>query len=110
MKLLSIDERLLLLIGLAMSGFAGFTAFRAVPAFSDVFKSFGANLPLPTELILRFYPALLALPVVVLLAWAFWPTRKQRGVAALATAAAVSIAVPLLLALVMYLPIIALGQ
>ena len=110
MKLSSIDERLLLLIGLCLSGLAGFTAFRAVPQFSAVFKSFGANLPLATDLTLRFYPALLALPVVVLLAWVFWPTREQRGVAALATAVAVSVATPLVLVLVMYLPIGTLGQ
>jgi len=102
------NDRLLLILGVVLTGITGISVFRAVPAFSEVFKSFGGILPLPTELALRFYPALLGLPSVVLLAWLVWPTRKNRGVAALLSAVALSIAAPLILAAVMYLPIVAL--
>ena len=110
MKTSPVNERILLLVGLVLSGLAGLAAFRAVPAFSEVFRSFGGNLPLPTELALKFYPTFLALPVVVLLAWFLWPARQQRGTAALATAVVVSVAAPLLLALIMYLPIVSLHR
>jgi hypothetical protein len=108
MRLTAIDQRLLLLVAIILSSLAGFTAFRAVPAFSEVFQSFSGGLPQSTELVLKFYPGLLALPAIVLLVWALWPRREQRGVAALSAAIALSVAIPLMLVLVMYLPIVAL--
>ncbi len=108
MRLSAIKPRLLLMVGLLLSSLASFGSYRAGPAFSEVFKSFGGTLPLASELVLKFYPGLLALPVLVLLAWGLWPRREQRGIAALATAIAVSFATPLLLVGVMYLPIVAL--
>jgi hypothetical protein len=108
MRLTAVDQRLLLMAGLSLSCLSSFAAFRAVPTFSDVFQSFTGGLPLVTELALRFYPSLLALPAIVLLVWVLWPKREHRGVAALAAAIVLSVALPLVLALVMYLPIAAL--
>ena len=104
------NQPLLLASGLILSVLASYSTFRAVPAFSGVFKSFGRDLPLVTELLLKFYPALLAVPATVLLAWHFWPRREQRGLAALLTAVAGAVAMPLVVVLSMYLPIVSLPR
>lgn len=63
--------------------------FKTVPGFRGIFQSFGADLPLMTLLSMQFYPALLALPLLVLVTWIAWPRREQRGLAALGTGAAI---------------------
>lgn len=105
-----IRERTLLGIGLGLAALTGFVTFGAVPRFKEVFQSFGADLPLLTSLSLKFYPALLALPLLVLVVWLAWPRKEQRGMVALATGVATVVVVPLLLAAVMYLPILRLGS
>jgi len=89
---------------------AGFVTFAAIPGFKDVFQSFGAGLPLLTSLSLKFYPALLALPLLVLAVWLAWPRKEQRGLVALVAGAAIFLVVPLLVAAVMYVPILRLGS
>jgi hypothetical protein len=103
-------ERTLLGIGLGLAALTALVTFAAVPGFEDVFQSFGADLPLLTSLSLKFYPALLALPLLVLAVWLAWPRKEQRGLVALVTGAASFVAVPLLVAAVMYLPILRLGS
>lgn len=103
-------ERALLLVGLILAAIAGFVTFKAVPGFKDVFQSFGADLPMVTSLALQFYPALLALPLLVLAVWFAWPQKEKRDRVAFVMGAASLVAVPLLLAAVMYLPIMQLGS
>ena len=110
MKRFLSDQRWLLLTGLVLTAMASYTTFLAVPSFSGVFESFADELPLLTRLLLRFYPALLAMPAAVLLAWHLWPRKQSRGLAALLTAVAVSVAMPLALTLIMYLPVVAARQ
>ncbi|HMC15328.1 MAG TPA: hypothetical protein VKI18_06850 [Albitalea sp.] len=83
--------------------------FKIVPAFQEVFQSFNADMPMVTVLVLRFYPALLALPVCVIASWLLWPRKERRGRAALLLGAASVVVVPLALVLVMYLPILRLA-
>jgi hypothetical protein len=105
-----IRERTLLGVGLGLAAMTGFVTSQAVPRFHDVFQSFGAELPWLTLLSLKFYPALLALPLLVLAVWLAWPRKEKRGQVALITGVAIFVVVPLLLAAVMYLPILRLGS
>lgn len=103
-------ERSLLSIGLLLAAIAGLVTFKAVPGFMDVFQSLGVDLPMLTLLALQFYPALLALPLLVLAVWFAWPQKEKRGRVAFVVGAASLLLVPLLLAAVMYLPIVRLGS
>ena len=51
MKQLLLNQRLMLVAGLVLSALASCTTFGAVTAFSEVFKSFGGDLPPVTRLI-----------------------------------------------------------
>lgn len=103
-------EHFLLLLGLTFAAIAGLVTFKTVPGFQDVFQSFGGDLPIVTSLALQFYPALLALPLLVLAVWFAWPQKEKRGRVAFVMGAAILVAVPLLLTAVMYLPIMQLGS
>ena len=104
MNRLQINDRVGLAGGIALSALTGISSFNAIPAFREVFLSFG-HLPLSTTLVLQFYPALLALPLLVVGTWLLWPRKEERGLAALATGALSVVLVPALLAWVMYLPV-----
>lgn len=101
------NEQTLLAVGMVLAAVPGFTMFNAVPAFVDVFRSLG-TLPLVTSLVVRFYPALLTLPLLVLVVGLTWPRKDKRGLAGFVTGAASLVLVPLLLAS-MVLPIMRLG-
>lgn len=103
-------ERAQLAFGLLLAVVPVIATFEAVPRFNDVFQSLGGQLPLVTSLALRFYPALLALPLFVIAAWLVWPQRERRGLAALIMGAGGFVLVPLLLAAAMYLPVMRLGS
>lgn len=105
-----VRERTMLGIGLALATITGFVTSEAVPRFNDVFQSIGADLPWLTSLLLKFHPALLALPLLVLAVWLAWPRKEQRGLVALVTGAAIVVVMPLVLVAVMYLPILRPGS
>ncbi len=94
-----------LAVGVLLSATAGAASFKLVPGFQEVFQSFG-DPPLLTSLVLRFYPALLALPLIVVAIWLLWPDKNRRGLAAMFAGAASIVLVPLAIALAMYLPIL----
>jgi type II secretory pathway component PulF len=103
-------EKSLFIVGVFLATFAGFVTFNAIPKFKDVFQSFGGDLPLVTSLALQFYPALLALPLLVLAVWFAWPRKEKRGLVAFVVGTASLVVVPLLVAAAMYLPIMQLGS
>jgi hypothetical protein len=104
-----IHEKLALSVGLGLAAITGLVASRAIPAFGEVYQSFGTELPWVTSMVLSHYPFLFALPLLVLAAWLTWPRRESRGLAALATGVASIVAVPVLLAIMLYLPILRSG-
>ncbi len=55
------------------------------PQFADTFTAFtlrGTDLPLPTRLAMRFYPAIWLAPALVLLVRLGWPGKASRAIAA----------------------------
>lgn len=102
-------ERIYLSGGLIGATGASIVPFLIVPAFQGVFQKLGSDLPLVTLLALRLYPAFLALPLLVVGAWFFWPRRDKRAWAAFGIGVASLMVVPILLVLAMYLPILRLG-
>ncbi len=55
------------------------------PQFADTFTAFtlrGTDLPLPTRLATRFYPAIWLAPALVLLIRLCWPGKASRAIAA----------------------------
>lgn len=55
------------------------------PQFADTFTAFtlrGTDLPLPTRLAMRFYPAIWLAPALVLLVRLGWPGKAGRAIAA----------------------------
>lgn len=100
----------LFVIGLACAIFAALIPTLLVPQFSRIFESFGAELPSSTRLLLQGYPALWALPGLVLLAWLFWP-QPQRRAAAACWVGVLSLVLILPLCIVaLYLPIFMLSK
>jgi hypothetical protein len=101
---------MLLATGLLLAGGFGALYYITVPAFGEAFASWGPTLPAATGVLLRFYPALLLLPVLVFVVWLFWPNRRQRGIAALITGGAIFLVGHALLITVLYLPVFQLGK
>ena len=77
-----VAEKILLSSGIVVATLTAITPFFVIPSFIDVFSSFGTDLPLITQLVLKFYGVALVLPLVVIIAWFFWPNRSHRAVAA----------------------------
>lgn len=102
-------ERIYLTGGLIGAAGASLAPFLIVPAFQSVFQKLGADLPFVTLLALKLYPALLAVPLLVVGAWFFWPRRENRALAAFGIGVASLVVVPILLVLAMNLPIWRLG-
>ena len=80
----------------------------AIPALDSVLQSFGADLPRPTLVVQKIYPAALVAPLLVGMVWHFWPNRPKR-LRAGAMLCWLSIALMLAMFACMYLPLWALG-
>ena len=75
-------NRIQLTVGLVSALIAALIPTLVVPQFRQMLEAFGADLPLISYLTLYYYPALWALPLLVLAARSFWPQPRQRGIAA----------------------------
>ena len=75
-------EKILLTSGIVVATLTAITPFCVIPSFVDVFSSFGTDLPLITQIVLKFYGLAVVLPFLVLIAWFFWPNRSRRAIAA----------------------------
>jgi type II secretory pathway component PulF len=84
-----------------------------VPNFHEVFKNFGAELPLLSRIFVNGRMFLWVLPLLVPIAAAFVRVRSpddgRRGVVALLLGLAIGIGLPMLCVLAMYLPIFGLA-
>lgn len=84
-----------------------------VPHFEDVFRNFGAELPLLTRLFVEARYAFFGLPLIVLAAWAWTPRRtppgNERGIVALVIGVGLGVVLLPLCLIAMYLPIFQLG-
>jgi type II secretory pathway component PulF len=80
-----------------------------IPQFDQVFRNFGAELPLLTRLFVAGRYALFGLPVLVLAAWALTPRRtppgNERGIVALVVGIGLGVILLPLCVIAMYLPI-----
>lgn len=72
----------LVVIGMVCAILTALVPTLVVPSFGQTFSAFGADLPWPTLWLLRAYPALWILPVIVLAVWRFWPRPDKRRLAA----------------------------
>ena len=77
-----IVEKILLASGILVATITAITPQFIIPHFVNVFSSFGTELPLITQIVLKFYGVVAALPFLVLIAWFFWPNRNRRAIAA----------------------------
>ena len=80
-----------------------------VPAFATVLAAFGVGLPRPTLFTLQFHRIALLLPVAAVLTWAAWPARKSKVFAAVVFCW-IAIALIVLMAGTLYLPMLYLGE
>jgi type II secretory pathway component PulF len=80
-----------------------------VPQFDDVFRNFGAELPLLTRLFVEARYTFFGLPLIVLAAWAWTPRRtppgNERGIVALVVGLGLGVVLLPLCLIAMYLPI-----
>jgi hypothetical protein len=86
----SMQQRVLLVLGLVPAFAVCVVAFRSVPQFQEVFTSFGAELPWQTSILVSWYRASVVIPALVFVTWLTWPSTRYRGVAALLLGASVS--------------------
>ena len=105
-------EKTLFTIGLIGALLTALIATFVVPQFDEVFRNFGAALPLPTLIVSRFYALAWFLPLFPLalwFGWLGWPAaHKRRRVAAWVALAIPAIGFPLLI-FALYLPIFGLA-
>lgn len=99
----------LFVAGLVCALLAAVVPMLVVPAFEEVFKSFGADLPLLTLAVLRYHPATWFLPMLVIAARLFWPLARRRAMAAGLIGVAGAVFVFLGLGIALYWPIFRLG-
>jgi type II secretory pathway component PulF len=99
-----------LAVALLLSSAAAAIVFVTVPHFAETFASFGADLPMATLLVVRFYPVVAVVPALVFVVWLL----EQRGLAAESSSmwmGAVSfLGIPVVLMLLMYWPIWKMSQ
>lgn len=100
----------LIVIGVACAALTALVPTLVMPSFSEMFRSFGATLPWPTQLLVQGYGALWILPVLVLLIWGAWPWPRSRAKAACWFGAFCLILGLPACVVAMYLPIFALSQ
>jgi type II secretory pathway component PulF len=79
-----------------------------IPAFGEVFGSFGADLPKLTLLVQAHHRAALFLPALPILTYAFWPNRVSKVRVALIVCW-LSVLPIVVMIVAMYLPIFKLG-
>jgi hypothetical protein len=84
-------------------------AFVVVPRFALVFKNFSADVPLATWILIRYYPYVPVLGLVVLAVWQLWPRAEDRGVAALVAGLLISSVLCVAGIYALYAPIFQLG-
>jgi type II secretory pathway component PulF len=95
--------------GLVSGVAAALIPLRVVPEFSEVFRAFGADLPLITRVFVHHAWVFWLIPAAVLLAWFAWPNPRHRALAAaLIGTVGLLLMVPTTV-LAMYLPIFRLG-
>jgi hypothetical protein len=104
-------EKTLFAIGLLGALLTALIATFVVPRFDEVFKNFGAELPLPTLIVSKFYGLawlLPLLPTTIWFGWLGWPEPHKRGrIAALMAMAIPVIGFPFLI-FALYLPVFSL--
>lgn len=94
-----------LAIALVPALLAALVLFVAVPQFEVVFRDFGASLPAPTDLMVRWYALVWLWPLVVVAVFARW-RRHRLGVVFLALVSVVGSGLLVAIGLwAMYLPL-----
>lgn len=105
-------EKTVFAIGVIGALLTALVATFVVPQFDEVFKNFGAVLPMPTMLVSKFYGLtwfLPLLPIALWFGWLGWPAPHKRGrVAALVALAIPVIGFPFLI-FALYLPVFGLA-
>ena len=99
-----------LIVGLICALIAAALPMLVIPSFQQVFDSFGAQLPLMTQLALSYHLWLWVLPILVIAAFMFWPKAERRPLAACLTGVIGLTLTSVVMILAMYLPVFALGQ
>lgn len=99
-------ERWYLAAGILASLAAGVFPFLIAPTFQSVYRSLNRDLPLLTNLALRFYPALLAVPAALIAICWMLPKGARRGKVIYVIGVGGLLLLPAAYIFVMYLPIL----
>lgn len=102
--------RALLAIGLAFATTMALIFTLITPQFKETLDAFGTNLPWPTNVMLRYYPAVWLLDAVVVWAWLYWSKPQQRALAACLIGVIGSFLIGAIGIVALYLPIFKLGS
>lgn len=98
-------ERWYLAAGILCSLVAGISPFIIAPEFQSAYRKLDADLPLITNLALRFYPVLLALPLALVAVWFLLPSDSNRGKVVWVIGMVSLFLVPAAYVYILYLPI-----
>ena len=103
-------NRLLLAMGLISSLIVAGWIITTAPHFAEVLRGFQIEITVLGQLFVRFYPAVVALPIVVLICWKFWPYPAFSAVVAAGVGLLGAGILAILYLLAMYRPIYELGN
>ena len=104
-----VAEKTLLASGLVVATLTAITPIFIIPSFVNVFSSFGTDLPIITQIVLKFYGVVIVFPFLVLIAWFFWPNQSRRALAACIVGFVGSFLISSIIMLSMYWPIFAMS-
>jgi uncharacterized membrane protein YbhN (UPF0104 family) len=97
-------QTVLLSAGLICAFAAGIAPLHVVPHFAEMYIAYGWALPLATRLLLDYYAAFLAVPILAVLIWQFWPNRAKRSFATAIFGIAGFVLVIAMMSAALYLP------
>ena len=100
----------LFVVGLSGALILAGVATAVIPQFRELFKGFGADLPVATQLVVDYYLYLWFSPLMVVAVRFAWPVKRVRSIAACFFGLALLVLGVPLLVLAMYLPIFRLGS
>ncbi len=103
------ENFLMLFFGVCAGVAVAIAAYVFEPHFQSVYEGFGAELPLPTQLLLATFRWWGLVPAMTIALWACWPNPSKRGAIALIFGSVSAVGLAIFGGLAAYAPIFMLG-